>query len=354
MSRGMVATGAGAAAGGGGKQGGGGGGGIGGTVGSVSTALTPLRVPLADLCAAEERGRWWVAGAPWQQQQQQQAHRRAAAAATKSAKTGLSNEREAQLRRAAEKQRFTTDVQKAVFVVLMSSSDFQDAFERLLKLNLKDKQERAIVHVLVHCCAQERAHNPYYSHLARKFCDLDHNYKFTFQLTLWDRLKLMRGDEDAASPMPLRKVANLAQLLGHLLVSFSLSLSILKVLEWDRLTSTEVTFLRVALLRVLMDGDPDRAVAVFQRLHAAGGGGLGGGGGGKGGGRGGGGGGGGADHELVRNGVALFFHRHMRPKDAQLLLGAGASDERRSLYRERLKLARHAVEASATSMAAMA
>ena len=32
--------------------------------------------------------------------------------------------------------------------------DYIDAFEKLLHLNLKDKQEREIVHVVLHCCLQ--------------------------------------------------------------------------------------------------------------------------------------------------------------------------------------------------------
>ena len=37
------------------------------SVGSTTTTLVPLRASLDDLCDAETKGRWWVAGAPWQQ-----------------------------------------------------------------------------------------------------------------------------------------------------------------------------------------------------------------------------------------------------------------------------------------------
>lgn len=32
--------------------------------------------------------------------------------------------------------------------------DVYDAFEKLLRLQLKDKQERELVHVVLHCCMQ--------------------------------------------------------------------------------------------------------------------------------------------------------------------------------------------------------
>ena len=241
------------------------------SVGSTTTTLVPLRASLDDLCDAETKGRWWVAGAPWQQRKDggggasggvgggaaggggrssnnQLSSLPASASLMRNA--DVSDERWAALERAAVAQRMSSGIQKTVFCVLMSSGDYLDAFERLLKLNLKDKQERSIVHVLVHCCAQEKAHNPFYAHLAEKLCGMGHHFKFTFQLTFWDRLKLMKGDEDMADPMPLRKVANLARLLAHLLVQFSMSLAILKVVEWDRLTDTEISFLRMVFLKV--------------------------------------------------------------------------------------------------------
>ncbi len=49
----------------------------------------------------------------------------------------------------ASQQRMTTPVKKAVFSILMSSEDYLDAFEKLLRLNLKNKQDREIIHVLV-------------------------------------------------------------------------------------------------------------------------------------------------------------------------------------------------------------
>jgi nucleolar MIF4G domain-containing protein 1 len=91
--------------------------------------------------------------------------------------------------------------------------DYLDAFEKLLKLALKDKQvigiwqhlcfasyvpyigavsalvlyieislatssqEREIVRVLVDCCLQEKAYNPYYAHLGAKFCHYSYNHK---------------------------------------------------------------------------------------------------------------------------------------------------------------------------------
>lgn len=51
----------------------------------------------------------------------------------------------------------------------------------------------------------------------------------------------------------------------------------------------------------------------------------------------------------MRDGIALFFHRHLRSKDAPMLVGGGASEaaaRKRMLFKERLRLARKTVEAA--------
>ena len=49
------------------------------------------------------------------------------------------------------------------------------AFERLMKLGIKGKQEHDIIYVLLDCCTQEKDYNPFYSFLAKKLCEY-HRY----------------------------------------------------------------------------------------------------------------------------------------------------------------------------------
>lgn len=52
-----------------------------------------------------------------------------------------------------------------------------DGFEKLVRLGLKEVQEREVVHVLVDCCLQERAYNPYYAYLAHKLCQFNKSHQ---------------------------------------------------------------------------------------------------------------------------------------------------------------------------------
>jgi nucleolar MIF4G domain-containing protein 1 len=85
----------------------------------------------------------------------------------------VEQERVAQLTQLASHQRMNTDVRRAVFCTLMGASDFEDAFEKLSRLELKGQQDREIVRVLVDCCGQEKAYNPYYALTGARFCEAE-------------------------------------------------------------------------------------------------------------------------------------------------------------------------------------
>lgn len=143
---------------------------------------------------------------------------------------------DASILKLAQKQRMNTDVRRAIFCVLVTSDDYQDAFEHLMKLQLKNKQDREIVHVLLHCCQQEKEFNEYYALLAEKLCTFDHNYKETFKYALWDKLKQV--DELAS-----RVLANLAILFSRLILSTAMSLSALKIVDFEGLSAKGVRHL---------------------------------------------------------------------------------------------------------------
>ena len=83
-----------------------------------------------------------------------------------------------------------TDIRRAIFVTIMSATDYQDAHLRLMKLKLKKVQEFEIPKVLIHCAGGEKTYNPYYTLIAKKICG-DRRLKTAFQYCLWDLFKKM-------------------------------------------------------------------------------------------------------------------------------------------------------------------
>ncbi|XP_009474274.1 PREDICTED: nucleolar MIF4G domain-containing protein 1, partial [Nipponia nippon] len=270
---------------------------------SGSGKETQLRVSLESLLSADQAGRWWIVGSSWSgapmisdtnSKAQQKPH------------IGKVSSKIMEL---ARKQRMNTDIRRSIFCVLMTSEDFLDAFEKLLKLGLKDQQEREIVHVILYCCLQEKTYNPFYAFLANKFCECERRFQVTFQFSIWDKIRDLENLSAAA-------ISNLVSLLAHLLRTKSLPLSVLKVIEFSELDKPKVRFLRQVLSMLLIKTDAEELSDIFVRV---------------------------SDNPklgMLREGLKLFL-THFLLKNVE----AQKSAEEASLLKERVELATKALQA---------
>ncbi|XP_032338879.1 nucleolar MIF4G domain-containing protein 1 isoform X2 [Camelus ferus] len=254
--------------------------------GAGSGTETQLRVSWDNILNAEQTGRWWIVGSAWSgapmidNSQQKTPQKRPLGTVS------------AKILELARKQRMNTDVRRNIFCTIMTSEDFLDAFEKLLKLGLKDQQEREIVHVLMDCCLQERTYNPFYAFLAGKLCDYERRFqvaklegrpggwlsppfnecpesggpwgqgcvqRMTFQFSIWDKFRDLGN-------LPATNFSNLVHLVAHLLKAKSLPLSILKVVEFSELDKPRVHFLRKVLYMLLMETEVEDLGLIFARV----------------------------------------------------------------------------------------
>nr|XP_042129235.1 nucleolar MIF4G domain-containing protein 1 [Peromyscus maniculatus bairdii] len=218
-----------------------------------SGSETQLRISWDGILNAEQTGRWWIVGSAWSGtpmiDNSHQTLLQKPLAGTVSSK----------MLELARKQRMNTDVRRNIFCTIMTSEDFLDAFEKLLKLGLKDQQEREIVHILMDCCLQEKTYNPFYAFLASKFCSYERRFQMTFQFSIWDKFRDLEN-------LPATKFSNLVHLVAHLLKTKSLPLSILKVVEFSELDKPRVHFLRRVLTELLMETEEDDLGLIFSRV----------------------------------------------------------------------------------------
>ncbi|XP_058929679.1 nucleolar MIF4G domain-containing protein 1 isoform X3 [Kogia breviceps] len=221
--------------------------------GAGSGTETQLRVSWDSILNAERTGRWWIVGSAWSGapmiDSAQQRTPRGQLTGTVSSK----------ILELARKQRMNTDIRRNIFCTVVTSEDFLDAFEKLLKLGLKDHQEREIVHVLIDCCLQEKTYNPFYAFLAGKFCDYARSFQMTFQFSIWDKFRDLET-------LRATHFSNLVQLVAHLLKTKSLPLSILKVVEFSELDKPRVHFLRKVLHMLLMETEVEDLGLIFARV----------------------------------------------------------------------------------------
>jgi nucleolar MIF4G domain-containing protein 1 len=240
-------------------------------LGTLSTrnlkATEPLRIGLKDIKDTEKKGKWWMVGASWRNDVVSEATVEDRTESKPQQDTNLEDEDaggEVDLVQLAREQRMNTDVRRAIFISIMSASDFKDAQIRLNKLNLKRSQETEIPRVIVHCAGSEKTYNPYYTVLARKVC-ADHKTRKSFQFALWDIFKSLGerqdgaeesdDDEDSATgdSQSLRKLVNQGKLYGTLIGRKALPITSLKNLNFPYLQPKTKTFVEVLLVTTILE-----------------------------------------------------------------------------------------------------
>ena len=182
----------------------------------------PFRISLQDIQNIEKMGKWWLVGSAW---------------TGKEAVVPLKNPSQTDsIAELANKNKMNTAIRKTIFTCLLSAEDCVDAFEKLNKLGLKDKQEREIPRVILHCCLQEKSYNPFYALVAQKFCDYSYSFKITFQFALWDFIKQISTCVD-------RRILNCAKFYAFLLSKNAMNITILRVISFDQLSEKLRLFL---------------------------------------------------------------------------------------------------------------
>ncbi|KAG8803249.1 suppressor of glycerol defect [Serendipita sp. 398] len=215
----------------------------------------PLRVTLKDLRSADTKGKWWLVGSAWAGDPLVEA-KQESISETRIPEHGSSDQQ--RLLALAKKQGMNTDIRRSIFVVLMSSDDYFDACERLSHLKLNEQQQREIIRVLLHCCGTERAYNPYYSLVGQKLCEQSYSYRVTAQYCLWDFLREL-GEQGvggaemikthdthldfATSSVSKERVRNIAKLYGWWISRESVTLTVLKPIDFLRVKPETQGFL---------------------------------------------------------------------------------------------------------------
>ncbi|CAI6334966.1 unnamed protein product [Periconia digitata] len=227
----------------------------------------PLRIGLKDIKDTEKKGKWWLVGASWRNDAAEAEDPLPKRTETHTGETDLNEQTgEVDLFQLAREQRMNTDIRRAIFITIMSASDYKDAHVRLLKLNLKKAQETEIPRVIVHCAGCESTYNPYYTLLAQKFC-LDHKSRKCFQFALWDVFKSLGerkdGDDDSSDDeeqggevtgdVSLRKLVNLGKLYGTLMAKDALSITTLKPLNFPYIKAKTNRLVEIMLVTAILE-----------------------------------------------------------------------------------------------------
>ncbi|TMW51687.1 hypothetical protein DOY81_003233 [Sarcophaga bullata] len=214
-----------------------------------------LNITMEDLLRADTVGKWWVVGSAWTGNiNEMAAAQKKAAEGESSSKTQKFSE---QLLTLAKQQKMNTEERRNIFCIIMSAADYIDAFEKILHLAVKD--QRSIAYVTIHCCLNEKASNPYYAHLALKFCNYNRKYQLAFQFASWDRI----NDIDSLNKIQVR---NLAHFLQHLIIHNGLQLAVLKIVDFLQLDKQSFTLMKEICKGLLLSKEEQELYQAFERL----------------------------------------------------------------------------------------
>ena len=221
----------------------------------------PLRFGLSDLKNADKRGQWWLMSVGRKEVE-------ASANDSKGCDQTVIQQRrdskeEPDLIHLAREHQMNTNVRKSIFVAVMSATDYNDAYVRLMKLRLRRSQEQEISRVLIYCAGIEEHYNPYYTLIAKKLCE-DRRQRMGLQFGLWAIFRRMGEDGDGVGsgtddsdvkgdgePLQMEEIVNVAKMFGQLIASEALPLGILKTLNFFLIQRT-VSMLVEVLLTVII------------------------------------------------------------------------------------------------------
>lgn len=207
-------------------------------------ATEPLRIGLKDIEDSDKRGKWWLVGASWAGRNGDPGKRSKDEDMTNeddeldSIILGSDDEAMTDLHAIAREHDMNTDIRRSIFIAIMSSSDYEDAHARLMKLRLSKHRQKEIAYVVMQCVGCEKQYNHYYSLVARRACG-DSRIKFAFQDSLWKFFRRLGespwgedaddGEEDET--IDARRILSVAKMFGFLIANGALGLSVLKCLS---------------------------------------------------------------------------------------------------------------------------
>uniref|UniRef100_A0A0A1XJE7 Nucleolar MIF4G domain-containing protein 1 homolog n=1 Tax=Zeugodacus cucurbitae TaxID=28588 RepID=A0A0A1XJE7_ZEUCU len=216
--------------------------------------VTTLNITMDDLLRADQVGKWWVVGSAWSGNIDD------INSASKQKKDDgvVAGQRFSEkLLKLAKQQKMNTEERRNIFCIIMGAEDYVDAFEKILHLALKD--QRSIAYVIIHCCLNEKRANPYYAHLALKFCHYNRKFQLAFQFATWDRI----NDMETLNKL---QVKNLAKFLQHLILNGGLQLSVLKVVNFLQLDKISFIFMKEIMIGLLLSENDNEIYQAFERV----------------------------------------------------------------------------------------
>ena len=157
-----------------------------------------------------------------------------------------SDDEEAQEERAIEVRDQTNadlvNLRKTIYLTIQSSSSFEDACHRLMKISLPKGMEPELPSMIIECCSQERTYTKFFGLIGERFAKLNRLWKDLFENAFAHYYDIIHRYET-------NKLRNVARFFGHQLSTDSIAwhvFYVVKLTEEDTTSSSRI-FLKILL-----------------------------------------------------------------------------------------------------------
>ena len=159
----------------------------------------------------------------------------------------------------------TVNLRKMIYLNVMSSVDFEECANKMLKLKIRPGQEIEVAHMLIECCMHERSYLRFYGLLAERFSILNPMYKDFLE----DEFVKIYSTIDRYETNKLR---NVAKFFAHLLFTDAITWGVMKVIELseDTTTSSSRIFIKILMQEIAENMGSENMLLRFKDIELEG------------------------------------------------------------------------------------
>ena len=155
----------------------------------------------------------------------------------------------------------TTDLRRSIFNAIMTGVDVDDAYSKIAKLNLSKTQKKEIPLVIIECCRNEAAYNPFYAALSSYFIKSDKIFAKNLKIALRNTVKLMANTKFTAL-----QIRNVSIFVFELIENRSIDLNILKGINLIQQPAQGTLFINILFRELLQKWDKDLFIEQIDKI----------------------------------------------------------------------------------------
>ena len=132
------------------------------------------------------------------------------------------------------------NLRRTIYLVIMSSLDFEECVHKLLKLRVPEDQEMELCNMVIECCSQERTYAKFYGHIGERLCKLHRRWSGMYE-------QCFRIYYDTIHRYETNRLRNIARFFGALLATDSISWASFEIVHMteDDTTSSSRIFIKI-------------------------------------------------------------------------------------------------------------